>query len=46
MDKNVTLICLECLCSAETGGQCVQADHTRHTGGEDHGFTEIQDEHR
>ena len=36
-----------CFCfGAETGGERVQADHTGHTGGEDHGSAEIQDEHR
>lgn len=34
------------LSCAETGGQRVQADHTRHAGGEDHGPAEVQDEHR
>lgn len=35
-----------CLYCAETGGERVQADHTRHIGGEDNGSTEVQDEHR
>ena len=35
-----------CLFCVETGGERVQAHHSRHAGGEDNGTAEIQDEHR